>query len=109
MKSICQNNFLLFFINSIILILLIGGKELQVSCKRFDKSIIRELPGSIVEVKNVDCEFFCDRACALDPNCVATSFSKNGTCKVIQYGGVTLEDDPDSISKTRGIFLKKRF
>ncbi len=88
---------------SIILVLLTAVSKLQVYCKRFDQSAIRELPGSQVEVKTVDCEFFCDRDCSLNQNCVATNFWKNGTCKVILNGGVTLMEDPDSVAKTRGV------
>ena len=104
MNSIFPINFLLMLFNPSILILLIIDNRVQVSGKRYDKSRIVELPGSSVEMKEAGCEFNCDKDCSLDPNCVASNLWKNGTCKIVWSGGVTLENDPDSVAKTRGIF-----
>ncbi len=102
MKELTPSKTLLILIKSLIVIVLTGWDILQVCCKRYDKFAIQELPGSSVLVKPAGCEFDCDRDCALDPNCLATTFWKNGTCKVVQYGGVTLQNDSTSVAKTRG-------
>ena len=70
---------------------------------------LRTIPGSVSKSFNNYCEFDCNQKCYAGNAEIACSFNTNGTCTLVESGGIVLNDNSDSKVNYRGILLLSFF
>ena len=66
---------------------------------------LRTISGSISKSFNKCGEFDCNQKCYAGNAAIACSFNTNGTCTLVESGGIVLNDNSDSKVNYRGILL----